>query len=64
MGSRTSGILSIIVAVVVALGATAARSKTVAPTDVVAPLVVTPIASPNPVLGATTSHISPMNSRL
>jgi hypothetical protein len=52
VNSRTSGLLLILIAMMTALGVTAARSDTVAATDVVAPLVVTPIASPNPVLGA------------
>ena len=52
MSRVTSGFLSILVAMMIALGAPAARSETVASTDVVAPLVVTPLASPNPVLGA------------
>ncbi len=51
MNRVTSGFLSILVAMMIALSAPAARSETVAATDVVAPLVVTPIASPNPVLG-------------
>lgn len=52
MNGRTSGLFSILVAMMFALGAPAARSETVAATDVVAPLVVAPIASPNPVLGS------------
>jgi hypothetical protein len=51
MNRVTSGFLSILVAMMIALSAPVARSETVASTDVVAPLVVTPIASPNPVLG-------------
>ncbi len=52
MNSRTSGFLSILVAMMFAFSAPAARSETVAATDVVAPLVVAPLASPNPVLGS------------
>ena len=63
MNSRTSGFLSILVAMMLVLGTTAARSETVAATDVVAPLVVTPLASPNPVLGSDDLSISPTNSR-
>ena len=52
MNRVASGFLSILVAMLIALSAPAARSETVAATDVVAPLVVTPIALPNPVLGS------------
>src|SRR6185436_17634104 len=52
MNRVTSGFLSILVTMMITLSAPAARSDTVAATDVVAPLVVTPLASPNPVLGA------------
>ena len=52
MNRVTSGFLSILVTMMITLSAPAARSDTVAATNVVAPLVVTPLASPNPVLGA------------